>query len=139
MMTYSIGELSRLTAVKVTTIRYYEQIGLMDEPHRSAGNQRRYLKTQLDRLTFIKHARDLGFSIRAISELIAMNNNPSMPCREAHKVAQSHLKEIEERLVLLNKLKHELERITKVGDVGQIGTCYVLQSLSQHSMCENDH
>ncbi|HEX2146766.1 MAG TPA: MerR family transcriptional regulator, partial [Pseudorhizobium sp.] len=58
---YSIGDLSRRTGVKVPTIRYYEQMGLITAAHRSEGNQRRYEKTDLERLAFIRHARDLGF------------------------------------------------------------------------------
>lgn len=62
----SIGELSRATDCKVETIRYYEKIGLMPEPARSAGNQRRYGERHRDRLHFIRHSRQLGFSIEAI-------------------------------------------------------------------------
>ena len=57
---YSIGELSRRTGVKVPTIRYYEQMGLMPEGERTQGNQRRYRRDELERLAFIRHARDLG-------------------------------------------------------------------------------
>jgi DNA-binding transcriptional MerR regulator len=60
---YSIGELSRRTGVKVPTIRWYEQAGLLDEPGRTAGNQRRYARADLERLAFIRHARDLGLGI----------------------------------------------------------------------------
>ena len=65
---FSIGELSRRTNVKVPTIRYYEESGLLDAPERTEGNQRRYDAKGLERLSFIKHARDLGFTIEAISE-----------------------------------------------------------------------
>ena len=69
----SIGELSRLTAVKIPTIRYYEKIGLLSEPLRSEGNQRRYAKRELERLSFIRHARDLGLPILSIRELIELH------------------------------------------------------------------
>ena len=67
----SIGELSRATDCKVETIRYYEKIGLMPEPARSAGNQRRYGERHRDRLHFNRHSRQLGFRIEAIRELLA--------------------------------------------------------------------
>ena len=67
---YSIGQLSKNTGVKVTTIRYYEEIGILTEPERTQGRQRRYNSAALERLRFIKHARDLGFTIQAIASLI---------------------------------------------------------------------
>ena len=60
---FSIGELSKRTGVKIPTIRYYEQMGLIEPPQRSEGNQRRYTRDGLRRLSFIRHSRDLGFTI----------------------------------------------------------------------------
>ena len=68
---FSIGELSKRTKVKVPTIRYYEEMGLLTEAERTSGNQRRYDKEGLERLSFIRHARDLGFSIEAISSPVS--------------------------------------------------------------------
>ncbi|MFQ5623390.1 MAG: MerR family transcriptional regulator, partial [Paracoccaceae bacterium] len=75
----SIGALSRETGVKVPTIRYYEQLGLIDAPERSQGNQRRYGRQHLERLSFIRHARELGLSIGAIRELIRISADPDRP------------------------------------------------------------
>ena len=61
MSDLSIGRLSALSGVKVPTIRYYESIGMLDEPPRSQGGQRRYGSSHLERLRFIRHGRDLGF------------------------------------------------------------------------------
>ena len=66
---YSIGQLSRRTGVKVPTIRYYEQSGLLAAPERSVGNQRRYTEEGMQQLAFVRHARDLGFAIDDIREL----------------------------------------------------------------------
>ena len=65
----AIGYLAKKTGTKVQTIRYYEQVGLMPEPGRTDGGQRRYGNAELDRLSFIRHARQLGFSLDAIREL----------------------------------------------------------------------
>jgi DNA-binding transcriptional MerR regulator len=81
---YSIGTLSKRTGVKVPTIRYYEQVGLLSEPDRTAGNQRRYGQTEIERLGFIRHARDLGFPIEAISSLISLNDHPDRSCADAN-------------------------------------------------------
>lgn len=68
---FSIGELSKRTKVKVPTIRYYEEMGLLAEAERTSGNQRRYDKDGLERLSFIRHARDLGFVKEIIETSIA--------------------------------------------------------------------
>ena len=73
---FSIGQLSKQTGVKVPTIRYYEQVGLLVSAGRTDGNQRRYDKEGLERLGFIRHARDLGFSIEAITALIDLQQHP---------------------------------------------------------------
>ncbi len=87
----SIGELSRQTHVKVPTIRYYEQTGLLDAPARSQGNQRRYGREAAKRLSFIRHARDLGFDVAAIRELIDLSRDPDRPCADANRIASEHL------------------------------------------------
>src|SRR3546814_20582317 len=69
----TIGTLARRTGTKVQTIRYYEQVGLMPEPGRSEGGQRRYGDAELDRLSFIRHARQLGFPLDAIRELLNLD------------------------------------------------------------------
>lgn len=79
-MTISIGELSRRTQVKVPTIRYYEQVGLLRTPPRAEGQQRRYEVADVARLKFVRHARDLGFEVEAIRELLALTANPAHSC-----------------------------------------------------------
>jgi DNA-binding transcriptional MerR regulator len=135
----SIGEMSRRSGVKVPTIRYYEQMGLIDAPERSAGNQRRYTRKELDRLTFIRHARDLGLSLEAIRELVHLSENPQMPCIEAHEIATAHLAAIRERIARLKRLESELTRIEKSCHADHVGDCYIIQVLADHALCESEH
>ena len=72
----TIGNLAKRTGTKVQTIRYYEQIGLMPEPGRTEGGQRRYAEAELDRLSFIRHSRQLGFSLDVIRELLDLERPP---------------------------------------------------------------
>ena len=74
---------------------------LLPEPIRTAGNQRRYSQSALDQLVFIKHARDLGFSLNAISKLIAMNSLNQNDCSEIDKLAKDHLELVRTKLALL--------------------------------------
>ncbi|CAG0983518.1 HTH-type transcriptional regulator ZntR [Rhizobiaceae bacterium] len=75
----TIGNLSRNTGVKVPTIRHYEQMSLMSPAERSEGNQRRDSREERDRLSFIKHARDLGLTIESIRELLELSAHPERP------------------------------------------------------------
>ncbi len=136
----SIGELSRLTAVKIPTIRYYEKIGLLSEPLRSEGNQRRYAKRELERLSFIRHARDLGLPILSIRELIELGNYPERPCTDADRIARQHLGQVKQRISLLKNLEAELERIVSGCDADhQVENCYVIRSLADHNLCQKEH
>ena len=135
----SIGELSRKAEVKVTTIRYYEQSGLMAAPERSEGNQRRYTRADLERLVFIRHARALGLSLDEIRELISLSKHPDEPCARADRIAASHLSSVRERIARLRKLENELERIVSHCHGQTIGDCYVIRALSDHGLCEGDH
>ena len=136
---YSIGELSKRTSVKVPTIRYYEEIGLIEPFDRTSGNQRRYNAEGLRRLTFIKHARDLGLPLDAVRDLIAMEDTPRRPCAEAHAIARTHLDHIRERIARLQRLEAELARIATTHDHGTIETCGVLEALGDHLGCSTDH
>lgn len=94
----TIGDLSKTTGVKVPTIRYYEQMGLLSHTERSEGNQRRYSKTEGERLSFIKHARELGLTIEAIRELIDLSQHPEKPCEEADGIAAKQLVTVREKI-----------------------------------------
>lgn len=136
---WSIGELSRRVGVKAPTIRYYEETGLLEAPERSAGNQRRYGNDALERLAFIRHARDLGLGIEAIRELIELSGHPEKPCEAADRIAREHLVEVRARIARLRRLESELDRIVRSCDSGAIGDCYVVRALSDHSLCESEH
>ena len=136
---FSIGQISRRTGVKVPTIRYYEQMGLIQAPERSEGNQRRYSKAELEQLGFIKHARDLGLSIDAIRELIRLNAHPETPCAEADRIASEHLASVRRRIEQLQRLETELSRIAGNCKTGTVKDCYVIRALSDHTLCQDDH
>ncbi|MCP4072987.1 MAG: MerR family DNA-binding protein [Hyphomicrobiales bacterium] len=93
------------------TIRYYEQTGLIDAPERTAGNQRRYCRSGLERLSFIRHGREPGLSIEDIRELVILNNHPEKPCDDTHQIARRHLLSVQERITRLKRLEKELQRI----------------------------
>ena len=128
-----------MTGVKITTIRYYESIGLLAPPERSQGNQRRYFKGDLERLSFIRHGRDLGLSLEAVRDLIDLSDEPDRSCDEAHAIAHNHLGAIRGKIKRLKKLEKELMRISTCCDRDSIGECHVIEALSDHAHCESEH
>ncbi|MEP9396514.1 helix-turn-helix domain-containing protein [Mesorhizobium sp. KR2-14] len=135
----TIGELSRQTGVKIPTIRYYEQMGLMDAAERSEGNQRRYTREELDRLSFIRHARDLGLTIEAIRKLIDLSRHPERPCADADRIASEQLRAVRAKIEKLKRLESELERIANHCHGDQVKDCYVIRALAHHELCEHEH
>lgn len=136
----SIGMLSKQTGVKVPTIRYYEQMGLLTEPERTTGNQRRYPQASLERLSFIKHARDLGFPIEEISSLIELSSQPDQSCAKANEIAQQQLIDVRHKILRLKRLEKELTRIARgCNEGGTSADCYVLASLGDHGRCLTEH
>ncbi len=135
----SIGKLSERSGVKIPTIRYYEEIGVLPEPERSSGNQRRYDQNHLDRLLFIRHARDLGFSVDAIRELLDLSEHPEKNCNHADKIAAEHLKAVELKIGKLSRLRDELKRMIKECEGGTVAGCHVLEVISDHTYCAEDH
>ena len=135
----SIGDLSRRTGTKVQTIRYYEKIGIMPDPGRTAGNQRRYGDAELDRLLFVRHARQLGFSLEAIRELLSLSDSPYKSCGEVDGIARRQLQHVEQRIARLKALQTELARMVDECAGGSVGDCRVLQVLRDHDECLTEH
>ena len=135
----TIGTLAKRTGTKVQTIRYYEQIGLMPEPGRTEGGQRRYGNAELDRLAFIRHSRQLGFPLDAIRELLDLSDAPDRPCHEADVIARRQLKLVEQRMERLKALRSELKRMVKECSGGNAAQCRVLEVLRDHSKCLTEH
>lgn len=138
-MTISIGDLARQSQVKIPTIRYYEQIGLLASAPRTEGNQRRYGRAEVDRLNFIRHARELGFEIEDIRELLAMTAEPQASCHQADSIAQNHLAEIDRRIERLQALRGELQRMVSECGHGRVCDCRIIEALADHGHCTTDH
>lgn len=139
MRDMSIGQLSAASGVKVPTIRYYEQIGLLPPPPRSEGNRRLYDETTLRRLTFIRHARDLGFEIEAIRQLLGMCDEPDQSCHEADSLARAHLADIDSKIARLQAMRDEVGRMISECAQDRICRCRVIEILANHDQCLHDH
>lgn len=135
---FSIGEMAKVGNCKVQTIRYYEEIGMLLKPGRTVGNQRVYSQAHRDRLNFIRHSRELGFSLAQIRTILALNDDPSHCCAEVDKIARAHLSEVESKIARLDDMRTELQRMIGACAGGQVSDCRIIEALSDHSLCLSD-
>nr|WP_070959827.1 helix-turn-helix domain-containing protein [Hyphomonas sp. Mor2] len=135
MKPMTIGRLSKAADVKVTTIRYYESIGLMGTPDRSESGQRLYGEAAVQRLSFIRHARDLGFPMEAIRDLIELQTEPDQNCSAVDSIARQQLADVRKRLNQLEALEAELKRMIASCEGGNVGNCRVMAALNDHGAC----
>jgi DNA-binding transcriptional MerR regulator len=127
----SIGELAKATAVKVVTIRYYEQVGLMPAPARTEGNYRAYNTEHSHRLQFIKRLRELGFTLDEVRDLLRLSSEKSQPCDEVDRITNAHLATVEKKLRDLKKLAAELRALSRrCQGGGRIAECRIVEALT---------
>lgn len=130
MIGMAIGELARATGTKAETIRYYERIGLLRQPARTAANYRSYGSDELARLTFIRRARALGFSIDQVRALMSMSDASDQSCDAVDAIAREHLATVEQKLADLTALRRELSSLVDQCVRGSIAECRILEALS---------
>ena len=135
----SIGQAAEQTGIKVPTIRYYERIGLVPVPPRTEGTRRQYSQAEVQRLAFIRHARKLGFEIDGIRTMLSLQDRPDQSCAQADVIAKDHLREVERRIVSLQALRDELERMVDGCSHGRVESCRVIETLADHGKCVHPH
>ena len=126
----AIGELGRRTDTKVETIRYYERIGLLAEPARTAGNYRAYGPEHLNRLSFIRRSRDLGFSLDQVRALLDLSDDRDRSCEAVDAVAKAHLAEVDRKIADLRALRRELASMIDRCRCGTVAECRIIEALS---------
>lgn len=125
-----IGELGRRTGTKLNTIRFYEEVGLLPKPARTASGRRTYGEDDLRRLRFVRHARKLGFGTDMIRSLLELAAHPERRCGDVRELAARHITELEARIRSLKALRAELGQILAAcsGD-GRVAECGILGAL----------
>ena len=117
-MAFTIGDMGKATATKIETIRYYEKIGLLPKPARTTSNYRDYGQAELGRLSFIRRARDLGFSLDQVRALLSISGDRSCDCAGIDRIAKEHLLEVDRKLSDLAALRKELKAVIDSCDGG---------------------
>lgn len=128
-----IGALSSRTGCNIETIRYYERVGLLPPPARSAAGYRLYSPGLVDRLAFIRRARALGFTLEEVRALLRLAESRSGSCGEARDLATAHLADIRAKIADLRAMGRVLEQAIKGCADGNLPNCPLMQTLSAKS------
>ena len=112
MSPYRIGELARQTGCKVETIRFYESVGLLPSPTRGASGHRLYADADRHRLTFIRRARHLGFSMGDVRALLDLSDNGERSSVDGCGLARAHLEQVRAKINALRAMEEVLQRIS---------------------------
>lgn len=124
-----IGEVAERSGCHPETVRYYERIGLLPAPPRTAGGYRDYRPADADRLRFISRGRELGFSLEEIRSLLGLAEDDGLSCQDVDRLARGHLLDIRNRLNDLQRMASELERVIGSCSGGECGQCAILDTL----------
>lgn len=125
----NIGELAQRTGTKAETIRYYEKIGLIGVAVRSTGNYRAYGPADVTRLGFVRRARELGFPIEQVRELLGLADQREHDCCRVDALTQEHLESIDRKMADLAALRRELATMLDACHGGVVADCRILEAL----------
>jgi MerR family transcriptional regulator, copper efflux regulator len=126
----TIGQIAKRSGVGVETVRFYEHEGLIEDPPRRTSGYRQYSPDVIARIKFIKRAKELGFSLKEIRELLALRSDPKTTCSDIKQRAQAKLKDIEERLRDLKKMRDAISQLAAACDGSSpINECPILDAL----------
>lgn len=130
MAALTIGKVARSAGMAIDTVRYYEHEGLLEKPTRSAAGYRQYPPEAVSRLRFIRQAKDLGFSLKEIKELLSLRATPGKSSGEVKARAERKIADIEQRIAALRRMKRALTQITAAcAGCGPVSECPILEAL----------
>ena len=128
-----IGQVAKRAGVNVETIRFYERKGLIKQPSRHAGGYREYPHDAIARIRFIKRAKELGFSLTEISELLLLQADPRATCGDVKQKAEAKISTIHGRIQDLQKMKRSLEQLAATcKGSGPLGDCPIIDCFETH-------
>lgn len=130
MKPMTIGQVAQRAGVGIETVRFYEREGLLEEPARRDSGYRQYDEDVVARLRFIRRAKELGFSLKEIKELLALRVDPTTTCAEVRSKAQAKIADIEEKIQTLQRMKNVLVKVTKqCSGRGPTSDCPILEAM----------
>lgn len=140
MNTMTIGKLAKEAEISTDAIRFYERRGLIAEPARTLSNYRVYPVEDATRLRFIKRAKDLGFSLSEIKELLAIRHDPSASKSEVKERTESKIRDIRQKIVDLSRILGALAHLVNACDGhGPVSDCPIIEALDEPHGEEHHH
>lgn len=132
-MPLTIGQVASAAAVNIQTVRYYERRGLVPTPRRTPAGYRQYAEDVVARLRFIKHAQELGFSLREIQELLGLRVRHGAACDTVERKTRQKIEVVEQRISDLKRMKRTLERLAGACAARRpTDDCPILEVLEDH-------
>ena len=125
----SIGQLAAAGGVQISTIRFYERSGLLASPSRSKGGHRQYGSDDIQRVRFIRKARELGFSVDQVRRVDSIRAGSPAECERARQLAETHLHRIQREIVDLKRKEELLSRLITLCGEGNCVPCPILAEL----------
>jgi MerR family mercuric resistance operon transcriptional regulator len=130
MKPMTIGQVAQRAGVGIETVRFYERKGLLEEPSRRESGYRQYQDDVVARLRFIRRAKELGFTLKEIGELLVLRIDPSTTCAEVRRKAEAKITDVEDKIVALHRIKKALKKLTiACSGRGPISQCPILEAL----------
>jgi len=126
---FTIGELSRLTAVNIETIRYYEKIGILPRPSRNSSGYRIYSTPDLERLSFVRRSRELGFSQPEVRKLLTLVDEHEYTCAEVREMTARQLRNVQNKIADLQKMANALTNMVDECAGGDVPECPIIDTL----------
>ena len=131
MKNYTISEVAAMCEMSRETLRYYESIGLIDAPERSAGGFRQYSEETIERLHFIKRAQDNGFTLKEIAELLLLSSQPQSSSSSVRNMVQKKLNEVDAKIEQSKKLRASLQMLLKkCNGTASVADCPIIEDMS---------
>ncbi|NQW01980.1 MAG: helix-turn-helix domain-containing protein [Rhodospirillales bacterium] len=124
-----IGALSKATKCNIETIRYYERIGVIPKPPRTAGGHRDYDTPHLKRLNFVRRSRELGFSLGEIRQMLRLVDGGDVTCDQVHDMALGHLSDVRAKIADLKRMERTLKDTAARCEGGKTPDCPIIESL----------
>jgi len=130
MKSFTIGQVAKHAGVGVETVRFYERKGLLEEPERKTSGYRQFDEQVVDRIRFIRRAKELGFTLKEIKELLDLRLDPATTCADVKSRAESKIEDVEERIRSLQRMKQALSKLSKAcSGRGETSECPILEAL----------
>jgi Cu(I)-responsive transcriptional regulator len=126
----TIREAARAAGTTPETVRYYERLGVLPPARRAANNYRRYARSDVRRLVFLRKGRELGFSLDDLQTLLAVSDDPNRDCAEVDRLTAAHLEAVERKIADLQRLADELRHLSRQCRGGRIRECRIIEALS---------